>query len=519
MLLGDDPMLHSLTRLLIERTDGNPLFLEESVRHLVELNVLAGEWGRRRLVKAPTTIQVPPTVGAILAARIDRLPPDEKRLLQSAAVIGKDVPFSLLKIIADQPEEQLRRSLSHLQAAEFLYEANLFPELEYTFKHALTHEVAYGSLLQQTRRTLHGRIMAAIEQLHPERLAEHVESLANHAFRGGVWASAIQYLRQASTKAVTRSAHSEAVRCLEQALVALKGLPETRDTLEQAIDIRLGLRTSLFALGDIRRGLDYVHEAEGLARKIDDPRRLGLALAFMGVNTWSTGHPLEARNFTQNALAIATKLDDHPLMVLANFYLGSGNLVLGDYRSAEGFLKRTMELLEGRQGERTMMAGFPAVMARGWLAWVLANRRPVRSRPHARARSASHGRSVRPTVQPSAYLQRPRIPLLHKRRSGSSVPRARTLTRPLARMEPRHLVTHDHGAPGIRLRAIRAGRRGPVLAAGGRDGRGIPRPDVVPRAPRCPSGRDTSPRSPGRRGTPLRRAGPHVGAGAAPARL
>src|SRR5262245_52436054 len=227
VLLGDDPVLQTLTHLLIERTDGNPLFLEESVRHLVELNVLGGEWGRRRLVKAPTTIQVPPTVGAILAARIDRLPPDEKRLLQSAAVIGKNVPFSLLRVIADQPEEQLRRSLSHLQAAEFLYEANLFPELEYTFKHALTHDVAYGSLLQQSRRTLHGRIMAAIEQLHPERLAEHVEDLATHAFRGGVWASAVQYLRQASTKAVTRSAHSEAVRCLEQALVALKGLPET----------------------------------------------------------------------------------------------------------------------------------------------------------------------------------------------------------------------------------------------------------------------------------------------------
>ena len=373
VLLGDDPSLQALTRLLIERTDGNPLFLEESVRHLVELSVLGGEWGRRRLLKAPTIIQVPPTVGAILASRIDRLPPDEKRLLQSAAVIGENVPFALLKVIANVPEEQLRRSLAHLQAAEFLYEANLFPDLEFTFKHALTHDVAYGSLLQETRRVLHGRIVAAIERLHSERLAEHVESLANHAFRGGVWDKAIQYLRQASAKAVARSAHSEAARSLEQALVALKGLPETRESLEQAIDIRLGLRTSLFVLGDIRRGLDFLHEAEDLAHKVDDPRRLGLVLAYLAVNTWTTGYPLEAQAFAQKALAIANKLGDHPLMVMANFYLGSGSLVLGDHRNAESFLKRTMALLEGRENERLVMAGFPAVMARGWLTWVLAD--------------------------------------------------------------------------------------------------------------------------------------------------
>jgi class 3 adenylate cyclase/tetratricopeptide (TPR) repeat protein len=373
VLLGDDPALQPLMRLLIDRTDGNPLFLEESVRHLIELNVLAGQWGKRRLLKAPTTIQVPPTVGAILAARIDRLPPDEKRLLQSAAVIGENVPFALLKDLTKLPEDQLRRSLAHLQASEFLYEANLFPDLEYTFKHALTHDVAYGSLLQETRRVLHGRIMAAIERLHPDRLAEQVESLASHAFRGAVWDKAVRYLRQASAKAVGRSAHSEAVRCLEQALAALKGLPESREALEEAIDIRLGLRTSLFVLGEIRRGLDYLHEAEELARRVDDPRRLGLVLAYLAVNTWSTGLPMEAQTFAQNALAIATKLGDHPLMVMSNFYLGSGSLVLGDYTNAAAFLKRTMALLEGRENERLVMAGYPAVMARGWLAWVLAD--------------------------------------------------------------------------------------------------------------------------------------------------
>src|SRR5262249_35037288 len=161
-----DPTLEPLKQLLIRRTEGNPLFLEESVRHLLEQNILVGEWGARRLVKAPETILVPPTVKAILASRIDRLPPEEKRLLQASAVIGEDVPRAVLEIIADQSEDSLRSGLDHLRAAEFLYETKLFPDPEYTFKHALTLEVAYGSLLQETRRILHLRIMEAVERIY-----------------------------------------------------------------------------------------------------------------------------------------------------------------------------------------------------------------------------------------------------------------------------------------------------------------------------------------------------------------
>ena len=169
-LLGDDPGLAPLKQLLARR--GNPFFLEETVRTLVETRALAGERGRYRLTQPVQTIQVPPTVQAMLAARIDRLPPEDKRLLQTASVIGKDVPFALLQAIAELPDEALRRGLDHLQAAEFLYETGLYPDLEYTFKHALTHEVTYGGLLQERRRELHARIVEAIETLHRDRLGE-----------------------------------------------------------------------------------------------------------------------------------------------------------------------------------------------------------------------------------------------------------------------------------------------------------------------------------------------------------
>jgi predicted ATPase len=185
--------VQGLKQLLIARTEGNPFFLEESIRTLGKTGVLVGERGDYRLERALPSIQVPATVQAALSARIDRLPPEAKRLVQMAAVIGTEVLFPSLQAIAERPEEVLLRALLHLQAAEFLYEPRLFPKLEYTFKYVLIHEVAYGSLLQAGRQALHARIVEAIEGLYPDRLAEQVECLARHAFRGEVWEKAVTY--------------------------------------------------------------------------------------------------------------------------------------------------------------------------------------------------------------------------------------------------------------------------------------------------------------------------------------
>ncbi|HEX2521111.1 MAG TPA: adenylate/guanylate cyclase domain-containing protein, partial [Terriglobia bacterium] len=182
-LLGDNIALQPFKRRLVERTEGNPFFLEEIVRTLVETKVLTGARGAYRLTKALEEIQVPGTVQAVLAARIDRLPAEEKRLLQSASVIGENVPFTLLQAVVEMSEEELRRGLTNLQAAEFLYEASFFPELEYTFKHGLTYQVAYNSLLHERRRAQHAQLVAAIEMLYAGRTTEQVEHLAYHAFR------------------------------------------------------------------------------------------------------------------------------------------------------------------------------------------------------------------------------------------------------------------------------------------------------------------------------------------------
>ena len=194
-LLGNDRELAPLTSLLIARTEGNPFFLEESVRALAETGVLAGERGAYRLVKAGQVVQLPATVQALLAARIDRLPPEDKSLLQSASVIGTTVPLPLLQAIAERSGEDLAARLAQLQSAEFIYETRLFPEAEYEFKHTLTQEVAYAGLLHERRRVLHAQVVAAIERLYPNGLAEHRDRLVYHAFRGEVWTKAVAHLR------------------------------------------------------------------------------------------------------------------------------------------------------------------------------------------------------------------------------------------------------------------------------------------------------------------------------------
>jgi class 3 adenylate cyclase/tetratricopeptide (TPR) repeat protein len=373
VLLGDDPSLAPLKQLLIARTEGNPFFLEESVRTLVETGVLVGERGAYRLAQALAGLQVPATVQAVLTARIDRLPPEEKRLLQTAAVIGTEVPLALLQALAEVPDEALRGGLAHLQAAEFLYETRLFPELAYTFKHALTHEVAYGSLLQERRRTLHAGIVATLERLAPERVAEQVDLLAHHAYRGEVWDKAITYGRQAGTKAIAHSAYHEAVTSFEQALAALEHLPERRDTIEQAIDLRCDLRNVLLPLNAHARIFDHLYAAEALAERLGDDQRRGQIAGYLCISFVAMGEPDHAIAAGQRALVLATTSGAFDVQVIAQTHLGIAYYHAGNFRQALDTSRQVMGLLTGEL--RSISFGLvvlPAVTSRLYVTWSLA---------------------------------------------------------------------------------------------------------------------------------------------------
>ena len=343
-LLGDDLSLEPLKKLLIERTEGNPFFLEESVRTLVETQVLVGEPGAYRRAHDLLTIQVPPTVQAVLAARMDRLPQEEKRLLQTAAVIGTEVPLPLLEAIDELSEAARHRGLVHLQAAEFLYETSLFPDRVYTFKHALTHEVAYSSLLQERRRMLHVRIVEALEALVPDLVTEQAERLAHHALRGEVWDKAVAYCQQAGARAYDRAAFREAVAAFEQALAALEHLPDSRAATEQTIDLQLGLRA---ALNPLRGLLDHLRRAETLAEMLGDQLRLGRIYADMGITCWVTGEVDRAIIYGQRTLALATPLGHIGLQAWAHLILGRAYYDMGDYARAVESLERNAMTLQG----------------------------------------------------------------------------------------------------------------------------------------------------------------------------
>jgi class 3 adenylate cyclase/tetratricopeptide (TPR) repeat protein len=373
VLLGTDGALAPLRRLLTERTEANPLFLEESVQALVETGALIGTSGAYRLTRPVEHLTIPATVQAILAARVDRLAPEAKRLLQAAAVIGKDVPMPLLLAIADAPEDDVRAELARLQAAEFLYETRLFPDVEYTFKHALTHEVAYRGLLHDQQRALHARITEAIEQLSAGRVAEHIERLAHHALRGEVWEKAAVYLRQSGLRAMARAAYRESVTHLEQALTALRHLPSTRATIELTIDTRIDLRNALLPLGEWALIGEQIHEAEELARTLGDQHRLARIATLMVIQCLNTGDYDGAVKSGQTALGIAQTLGDRPIQVIATSFLGITHIARGEFGDAATLLGRNAALEGDLRYERFGAPAIQSALSAGWLAEALSH--------------------------------------------------------------------------------------------------------------------------------------------------
>ena len=260
---------------------------------------------------------------------------------------------------AELDEEALRRGLDHLQAAEFIYETGLFPDLEYSFKHALTHEVTYGGMLKERRRALHARIVDAMEKLYGHRLEAEIERLAYHAFRGELWTQAAAYLKQAAQKAMARSAFPDATTWFEQALTAHSHLPETRQTLEQAIDIRFDLRNALIQIGDTERMLEHLLEAEHIARGISDQPRLARVSVYLSYAFLKAGDYQRALESGQLAVNIGETIHNRALTVEMDFRLGQVYAALGEYRRALTLLERRAQLGESEALRDRLSPPFP----------------------------------------------------------------------------------------------------------------------------------------------------------------
>jgi predicted ATPase/class 3 adenylate cyclase len=353
-LLGNSAGLQPLKAFILEKTLGNPFFMEEMVQTLVDQGVLRRDpAGGMHLVSPVTSsalaaLQLPPTVQGMPAARIDRLPADERALLQTLAVLGKEFTWRLLTEVTNQPDAELQRLLAHLQAAEFIYEQPAFPESAYTFKHALTQEVAYNAVLLERRRVVHERAAQAIEVLFAERLPDHYNALAHHYSRSGNTAKAIDYLHRAGQQAVERSAYAEAVSHLTVALDLLTALPESRERSQQELAVQMTLGMALRATkGQASPEVERLYtRARMLCEQVGEPLQLFRVL-------WGLSHAYglrveyqTRRALGEELLSLAMRLHDPDLLLEANHALWTILFSGGEVAAARPHLEQGMKLYD-----------------------------------------------------------------------------------------------------------------------------------------------------------------------------
>jgi class 3 adenylate cyclase/predicted ATPase len=349
-LLGDGPDLQPLKRLIIERTDGNPFFMEETVQVLFDEGALARN-GTIRLTKSLNDLKIPPTVQAILTARIDRLPPDEKDLLQTLAVLGKEFTLRHLKATVARSDSELERMLADLQMAEFIYEQPSLGDVEFTFKHALTQEVAYHSVLTERRRMLHERAGAAIEKLFADGPEEHIDQLAYHYGRGANLAKAIEYMQRAGEQAVARSSLREAVEKLTGALELLRTLPASQEHTRRELALQMSLGsafTGLKGFGSAEREGAYTRAGE-LCQQLEENRELFPVLWHLCQLNIQRGELRAARELAQQSLSLAERVQDATLILAAHYNLGEICSWVGELTQAREHMEHANTRYDPRQ--------------------------------------------------------------------------------------------------------------------------------------------------------------------------
>jgi class 3 adenylate cyclase/tetratricopeptide (TPR) repeat protein len=414
-LLGRDARIEPLRRLLVERTEGNPLFLEESVRMLVDSGVLIGARGGRSVAGDVPAVQVPDTVHAILAGRIDRLPAPDKRLLQGAAVIGHDVPASVLHALGELPPDETDAALHRLQALEFIYESRLFPEVEYSFRHGLTLEVAYASLVHERRRQLHARALWAMERLFAHRVTDHVDALARHALSGEVWDRAVDHLRGAGARAYRRGALRKALDRYEQALELLPRLPAGDDNTRRGIDVRLDLHAPLFSLGQIPRLITLHEEAARAAAELPDEPRLGRVLSRLGLYAFTDARYARGIDHVRAAHAIAERTGDAELGIVTRYLRGINDAGLGEVAACIDDLRQIVDGPDAELSKRIVgLSASPYVLSCAWLASAFSWRGDFcQADAYAERAVRAADESDHPYAQAIAYTWRV-IPVAHR---------------------------------------------------------------------------------------------------------
>jgi predicted ATPase/class 3 adenylate cyclase len=348
-LLGEDKDLVPLKRLIIEKTEGNPFFIEEMVRALFEQGVLARN-GSVKIVKSLNQLRLSATVHDVLASRIDRLPPDEKNLLQTLAVIGAEFPVTLAAAVTGKSQEDLARLLTNLQLAEFIYERPALPEVEFAFKHALTHEVAYNSVLIERRKLVHERAGAAMETLYSGRLDDHLSALAHQFSQSRNARKAIHYLRLAGAQAAQRSANRESVAYFRKALHLLRSLQETLERKREELDLLLMLGPATMTLDGYgaREAPELYRRARELCGELGDNTKLFPVLWGLWMSHGSRVELQPARALAVELRSVAEGLGNDTFKLEAHHAMWNTLVYLGELKDCLLETERGLALYDPR---------------------------------------------------------------------------------------------------------------------------------------------------------------------------
>jgi tetratricopeptide (TPR) repeat protein len=372
-LLGSEDLEGSLEEFILEKTEGVPFFVEEFIRSLIDLKIIEKGNKKYHLIKDVQYVTIPSTIQDMLMARVDSLSDGAKEVLQTGSVVEREFSYEIMTQLMALSDQELLSRLSALKESELLYERGIFPQSTYVFKHALTREVVYNSLLQKRKAGIHKAIGKAIEGLYPDRLEEFFEMLAYHSFRGEDWQRAQRYNRQAGLKALSFSAYEEAQSYFEKALESLNKLSRTRERILQEIDLRFNTRAALFPLGRHDEWAEYVQAAEPLAKEVGDKARLANCYNYLSTHLWTRGRHKEAIKLCEEGLGLAESAGDFSVHISTMFHLGIPLLYTGQYERQVKLHREVAERLSGPAVfERHGLAGLPSVLARGLLSWGLA---------------------------------------------------------------------------------------------------------------------------------------------------
>jgi class 3 adenylate cyclase len=370
--LGDSPQLAQLKRLILERTQGNPLFIEELVEALFDEGVLVRN-GAVKVTRALNQLNTPPTVEGILAARIDRLPPEAKDLLQTLSVVGSEFQLALVRQVAQFPANRLDQLLDVLQAGEFIYEQPSTADVEYSFKHALTHDEAYKSLLTERRKTLHERTARAIEALYSQRLEDHYASLAYHYRSSDNAPKAVEYLLLAGEQAVDRGAYAQSGGNAELALNLIERLPEGVERLRAELRVRLlqgKILPVLYGVASPERLQGFERVCE-LSEQVQDPSALFLGLYNVAYVYVLRGEVQRARELMRRCVEIAEQLNDSKMITAAQYILAMGAYHSGNLPEASSRFSDLMKrLVSAQSGVTQSTPGNLWVLTPGTFAYV-----------------------------------------------------------------------------------------------------------------------------------------------------